>query len=222
MEQSETIGALAKALCNVQAQLEGAKKDSTNPFFKSKYADLASVWDACRDLLGKNNLAVVQAFSVIEGRDLVVDTTLMHTSGEWVKGQLAVPLSKNDPQGVGSAITYARRYALSAIVGICPEDDDAESATTRPKPQEKAKPQEKPKPVEATDGAYIDLVWLKESLAKLQKAGQAGWSNVNTLKYIEEKYQVVGKSLSIVVPNLTEKQAMELALEVGTALTALG
>ena len=139
MNQSDSIGSLAKALCNVQSQLEGAKKDSLNPYFKAKYADLASVWDACRDLLGRNELAVAQTSSVIEGRDLVVDTTLMHSSGEWISGQLAVPLTKQDPQGIGSAITYARRYALSAIVGISPEDDDAEAATSRPKPAKPTK-----------------------------------------------------------------------------------
>lgn len=141
MQKSETISELAKALCNVQSNLEGARKDSVNPFFKSKYADLASVWEACRDLLSKNGLAVVQTSSVIEGRELVLDTTLLHTSGEWISGQLSVPLVKSDPQGLGSAITYARRYGLSAIIGICPEDDDAESATPRkPEPKQPAKP----------------------------------------------------------------------------------
>ena len=219
MQQSDSIKELAKALCNVQSQLEGAKKDQTNPFFKAKYADLASVWGACRDLLGKNDLSVVQTTSVIEGREFVLDTTLLHTSGEWISGQLSVPLVKNDPQGLGSAFTYARRYALSAIVGICPEDDDAENATQRQK--ETPKPQEKPKLKETIIG-HVDLIWLKESLGKLQKAGLNEWSNANTLKHIENKYQVVGKSLSIVVPNLTEKQGAAFSLEVATALTSLG
>jgi len=149
MEQSDSIGSLAKALCIVQSQLEGARKDSKNTFLKSSYADLSSVWDACRDLLHKNELAVVQTSSVIEGRDLVVVTTLMHSSGEWIRGQLAVPLTKQDPQGIGSAFTYARRYALSAIVGISPEDDDAESTTLRNKPDTAKKPsQEPPKPAQ--------------------------------------------------------------------------
>ena len=184
MNQSDTIGSLAKALCTVQSQLEGARKDSLNPFFKSKYADLASVWDACRDLLGKNELAVVQTSSVIEGRDLVVDTTLMHSSGEWISGQLAVHLVKQDPQGLGSAITYLRRYALSAIVGISPEDDDAEAATSRSKP-EKPTEKELKKAIEKTEGEH----WCYHHGVPFFKKGnmkgyahktETGWCNEQT------------------------------------------
>uniref|UniRef100_A0A6M3KSV1 Putative Erf family protein n=1 Tax=viral metagenome TaxID=1070528 RepID=A0A6M3KSV1_9ZZZZ len=131
MIKSETIGELAKALCIVQGKLTGAKKDSINPFYKSKYSDLASVWDACRGLLSENGLSVVQTSSPSGENTTIIDTTMIHNSGEWISGSMQVPLVKNDPQGVGSAMTYARRYGLSAIVGVCPEDDDAESATKR-------------------------------------------------------------------------------------------
>ncbi len=126
-EHSPTIGALGKALSLAQGAMEGAKKDSENPHFRSKYADLASVWAACRAPLAANGLAVIQTTVPEQGGVLVV-TTLVHESGEWVRGRLFMPAAKQDAQGFGSACTYARRFALAAIVGIAPEDDDANAA----------------------------------------------------------------------------------------------
>lgn len=128
MEQSETIGALAAALAKAQGAMRGAIKDANNPHFKSKYADLASVWDACRDALSANGLSVIQAPGPCEGNQLSVTTILAHSSGEWMRERLTIPLSKVDAQGYGSAVTYGRRYALSAMVGIAPEDDDGNAA----------------------------------------------------------------------------------------------
>jgi len=138
MNKSDTIAELAKALSSVQGKLEGATQDSTNPYFKSKYADLSSVWNACRKLLTENGLSVAQTCDEIEGR-LIIETTLLHSSGEWISGRLALNPVKNDPQGIGSAITYGRRYSLSAMVGICPEDDDAEAGMGRKKQQSQPK-----------------------------------------------------------------------------------
>lgn len=144
--RSESIGALAGALAQAQGEMEGAKKDAANPFFKSKYADLASVWDAIRGPLSKNGLAVLQfprspTHGVIE-----VETMLCHSSGEWVAETLTMPASqwvrekdrdgkyigdpyeKFDVQTIGSAITYARRYGLQSICGVAPEDDDGNAA----------------------------------------------------------------------------------------------
>ena len=128
--QSENINELAAALSKAQGKITGALKDSSNPFFKSKYADLASVWDACREQLSANGLAVVQSLSN-EADNIIVITTLVHSSGQWMRGSLAVKPVKHDPQGIGSAITYARRYALAAIVGVAQIDDDAEAAMGR-------------------------------------------------------------------------------------------
>lgn len=144
--RSESIAELTKALCRVQSELKGAIKDSTNPFYKQTYADLASVWDACREALGKNGLAVIQTTEAIE-HGVIVETLLSHISGEWISGRLQMKPQKEDPQGIGSAITYARRYALAAIVGVCPADDDAEKTTEREKDgsPEKGKKEEKGK-----------------------------------------------------------------------------
>jgi hypothetical protein len=130
--QSESIGALAAALSKAQADITGALKDSSNPFFKSKYADLASCWDACRKQLAANNLAVIQTIYVHwDSGQTMLSTTLAHSSGEWIRSDLPVLAKDLSPQAQGSGITYARRYALAAIVGLAQVDDDAEAAQGR-------------------------------------------------------------------------------------------
>ena len=126
--KSDAINELAKALAKAQKEIEGAHKDSTNPFFKSSYADLASVWDACREPLAKHDLAVVQT-THMDGDKTILDTTLMHSSGQFITGSYLLTPKVNDPQGMGSAMTYARRYCLAAIVGVFQVDDDANLAS---------------------------------------------------------------------------------------------
>lgn len=128
--QSEAINELAAALAKAQGQITGALKDSANPYFKSKYADLASCWDACRKPLSDNGLAVLQTTEEKDGH-LYVVTTLAHSSGQWIKGWLPVKAKDDGPQAQGSGLTYARRYALAAIVGLAQIDDDAEAAQGR-------------------------------------------------------------------------------------------
>lgn len=132
-EQTErpSLKNLAAALCKAQADMEGAKKDAKNPHFNSKYADLASVWDAIRVPLTKNGLSIVQLPRSMQG-GVEVETILLHTSGESLSSVLAVPASKSDAQGFGSALTYARRYSLMAMVGVAPEDDDGNAAAHKP------------------------------------------------------------------------------------------
>jgi len=132
MNQSESIAALAAALSKAQASITGALKDSANPFFKSKYADLASCWDACRKPLTDNGLAVIQTIEAGEGRAVLV-TTLAHSGGEWIKSYCPILTKDDSPQALGSAITYARRYALAAMCGLAQVDDDAEAAQGRHK-----------------------------------------------------------------------------------------
>jgi len=128
--KSETIGALAAALAKAQAAITGAVKDSANPFYKSRYADLEAVWEACRKPLTDNGLAVVQT-SRYTPDGLILVTTLLHSSGEWIAGEMPVLVKDNSPQAQGSGLTYARRYALAAIVGIYQTDDDGEAAQGR-------------------------------------------------------------------------------------------
>jgi len=131
MQQSELINELATALAKAQGEITGALKDSANPFFKSKYADLASCWDACRSALSKNGLAILQAPSTTENGHLNLATTLMHSSGQWMRSELSVTPKDDSPQAFGSALTYARRYALTAMVGVAQVDDDGNAASGR-------------------------------------------------------------------------------------------
>jgi hypothetical protein len=138
--KSDAIAELLAALSQAQGEIQNAKKDSDNPFLHSKYADLASCWDVARGPLSKHGLSVLQIPSA-SGTRVTVDTILGHSSGQWIAGELELKAYKEQkgggfaesdmPQAIGSAITYARRYALSAMVGIAGEDDDAEAAMGR-------------------------------------------------------------------------------------------
>ena len=130
MNKSESIKELATSLAKAQGSIKGAIKDSSNPFFKSKYADLASVVEAIRSAFAANGLSYIQTVEPSQADEVRVETMILHSSGEWIScGVLALPVSKVDAQGYGSALTYARRYSLSAAVGIAPEDDDGNAAT---------------------------------------------------------------------------------------------
>ena len=140
MNQSDSIANLTLALSTVQGKMSHAVKDSANPFFKSKYADLESVWDACRDLLAINGLAVAQFPGTYCELDhsMSLTTILTHESGEYISQEMSVPVTKPDAQGAGSCLTYMRRYALAAVVGVVQADDDGNAASS-PKPVVKAK-----------------------------------------------------------------------------------
>lgn len=130
--QSENITELAKALLNVQRTMQPIVKDAENPFTKSWYASLNSVMDACRDALIENGIWLCQyPVPVEQPNSLGLVTKLTHAeSGQWQSSLAVVPLPKADPQGMGSAMTYARRYALTAMLGMVTEDDDGEGART--------------------------------------------------------------------------------------------
>jgi hypothetical protein len=129
--QSETIAELAKALAAAQGEMGHATKDVSNTFFKSKYADLPAVIDAARPALAKNGLAVVQVTEFDEQGNVGLMTQLMHSSGQWVRGWYPIRPVKNDPQGIGSALTYARRYSYQGMAGIASaaDDDDGNAAS---------------------------------------------------------------------------------------------
>jgi ERF superfamily protein len=128
---SPTRGKLAAALAKAHAAVAAAHKDADNPFFKSKYADLATVVAACKEALTSNGIAFPQpAWTDSEGR-AVVTTCLIHESGEWMESDLAVKPKDPGPQALGSCITYLRRYGLAAAAGVAPEDDDGEASEGR-------------------------------------------------------------------------------------------
>ena len=129
---------LATAMAKAQAEIKTALKDSKNPHFKSSYADLTSVWDACRVALTKNGLSVLQITN-FDAADVWLETTLLHASGESISGRYPLRPQQQTPQGYGSALTYARRYALAAMVGVvADEDDDGNAASGRREVREEA------------------------------------------------------------------------------------
>ena len=143
MNKSESIANLALALNLAQQQMGGAVKDSTNPFFKSSYADLASVIKAVKDPLCANGLSYVQfPITSAGGNGIGVETVLMHKSGEWVSNEFTMPMVKSDPQAAGACLSYARRYGLSSVLGLPVADSDAEAAMMRGKSLELVEPSE--------------------------------------------------------------------------------
>jgi len=128
--QSEDIKELAIALCKAQSQISFASRDSENGYYKSKYADLYSVWEACREPLNKNGLCVVQQVDGLsECGGIVLNTVLIHTSGQWIKSVVVMTPSDNKPQTYGLCLSYARRYGLSSLVGVVQDDDDGNCAS---------------------------------------------------------------------------------------------
>lgn len=137
MLKSESIAALAKAIALSQLHVENALKSSTNPHFKSKYADLAEILNTVRPVFSANGIAIVQT-PTFESGVASVETMLCHESGEFISSVCSSPVSKQDAQGIGSAITYLRRYSLAAMCGIAQEDDDGQHAVQEQQTQRQA------------------------------------------------------------------------------------
>jgi hypothetical protein len=129
---SDSLTSLAPALAAVQAEVEHATKGKVNPAFKSKYADVTEVLDTIKPVLEKHGFSAPQFPGIREGAEgliVTLETLLLHKSGEWIRSEAATPLERVSAQGVGSAITYLRRYALTSIIGLGQEDDDGASAS---------------------------------------------------------------------------------------------
>lgn len=150
MKRSESIRELTTALAKAQGEMGDASKDGTNPHFGQSYATLSSVWEACRGALSRHGLAVIQTPSTTETGDMAITTLLSHAGGEWIEDTLVLVPRDKSPQSFGSAVTYGRRYALMAMVGIAPgEDDDGNAASGAGDGKAKkpaAKPKETPAP----------------------------------------------------------------------------
>lgn len=147
---SLSLVSFAPAFAIAQGKVKGAIKDAANPHLKSKYADLASTWDACREALSDQGISVLQFPSRADG-EVVVTTFLLHKSGEWMASSLALPVLQNTAQAIGSAITYGRRYGLAASVGVAPEEDDGSAAVGSHAQQQQPyrPPQQQPPPQQA-------------------------------------------------------------------------
>ena len=133
MEKSDSIVKLSKALVKMQSEMGAASRLSDNPYFKSKYADLNSVWEAVAEPLHNNGLAVTQLVGEYVDGTQSLESVLIHESGEWISCKSSIPLAKKDPHGAGSGITYLRRYNLASITGCLSELDDDANAAADPK-----------------------------------------------------------------------------------------
>jgi len=172
--QSEDITKLAKALLAVQKVLQPAVKDALNPFAKNKYATLNSIMDVCREHLIDNGIWLTQYPVPVEVGHMGLVTKLTHAeTGQWQSGLLMMPLAKSDPQGYGSAMTYARRYALSALLGIVTEEDDdgqggmpATKSTNRKRQVQQAK-----QPAEKDNASNAESEFEQDTRARKAKSG---------------------------------------------------
>jgi hypothetical protein len=167
MNKSENINEIAMALAKMQATLTGAIKDANNPFFHANYADLESIWQSIRKPLTDNGLAIVQVGG-FEGDKYTLITMLTHTSGQWISGSMAINPVKSDPQSLGSALTYMRRYGVAAIVGQVQVDDDGNVGSDKTKKTDvQVNPQGKPDRIESQAAMDLkDKTLITEPMAK--------------------------------------------------------
>lgn len=182
-EESMKNGSVAKAFVAAQKEFAPALKTSSNPHFKSRYADLAACVEAVIDALNNHGIALTQVTHECEG-GVMVETVFLHESGETMSGgKLYLPASKQDAQGYGSALTYARRYALMAACGIAPEDDDGNAATKSAPQQHKGKPYTSQDLQTTLD--YVGVAESPKALHNLYNQAKAAGANDAQLKRIE-------------------------------------
>lgn len=190
MERSETIIEISKALCLFQQKVGKVKKDSNNPFFKSKYASLADILDVIQQPLSECGLSIMQ----MPKGDNELETLLMHTSGEWILSSYSMKPVKNDPQSIGSCITYQRRYAIGSILNLnIDEDDDGNKASN----QGKQNNQQKPDSSNTKKIITRDLINNQEAMNKIcdwiyrsEEKAKGNGSRFSMVSLVESSYQV--------------------------------
>ena len=198
MKQSESIDKIIPAFIAFQSDMPSVPKDGNNPHFKSKYATLGAITEATRPHLAKHGLGFMQWMSNRDGLQLIV-TRIMHTSGQWMEdeGYILNP-TKNDPQGMGSAVTYARRYTLGASLGIITEDDDDGNRASEPAPVKKLPPVPKAEQLQEPDW-FNDLGELNDKGKLAAKSIHEGfaWEKI-------EKHYLIDKHTRKLVQDYIE------------------
>lgn len=172
MNRSEDISELAKALSKAQLAVENAAKNSANPHFRSRYADLAEIINTVRPVFSKHGISIIQSPTYLEGM-VSVTTMLLHDSGQYLMDTISCPAQKLDPQGIASATTYMRRYSLSAFCGISQEDDDGNAASNLPAAKQKPAPaptQAKKEPSNDDISEAVGKLQACANLSELKKA----------------------------------------------------
>lgn len=196
IEHSPTITKLMGAMHAVQGAVSGVAKDSKNPHFKNSYASLEAVVEAIRQPCQDAGLVVIQAPGEITNGNISVATMIAHAeSGEWIRSAVQLPLAKNDPQGAGSALTYAERYSLMAMFNLPPVDDDGEAAVVR----QPARPAAPP-PITGTDQRIADDIRRRVATAKTEADLSKITGDPDTVRAFKSLppnlQEAVGKSIS--------------------------
>ena len=188
MRRSESIKNIAKALAQFQAEVRNPANTETNPYFKSKYAPLNNILNLVRPLLSKHGLSILQSPSG-DGQNVTVTTLITHESGEWIESEpLTLKAEKATAQGAGSAITYARRYALSAMLGISSEDDDDGNFASGNKDENKSTANDTEKNKTDKPTTHDD-----DKPERNNKKFASFWGNVKKLGFTEEEvHEIAG------------------------------
>ena len=200
---SQDIKELVAALIKAQGEIKVAPRDRANPFFKSKYADLAGVWDACREALQNNKFAVTQVVSPSEGSGFVLKTILLHESGQYITSDFPLNPTADTPQGVGSAVTYARRYALAAIVGVVTDDDDDGNAASAPA----AKPFKKEWPAKQQYAPKPAFVSMPSGVITVPEHGLGGVAATKGTEALRDWWKHLSKEDAAILKEMPEKIA---------------
>lgn len=195
----------SQAFAKMQAEIRPAIKDSTNPAFRSKYADLAAIWEAIKQPLANHGFSVIQV-PQFEGDSIWLRTMVLHSSGEFIEGRYPLRPVKQDPQGYGSALTYARRYSISAMLGVVADiDDDGNAASTAPNPQREGLhnsptfTKEQQAPAE-TRAPLTPQAWAQMGIDRI-----ATFNSREELEAFEDKYQDKIVRLAESIPDMHRK-----------------
>lgn len=179
MRTSDSIKAIAPAFLAAQKQVKDATKTSTNPHYRSKYAPLEEVIAACKEALNSNGITYLQGGEKNDGEVLHLSTMLLHESGEWIESTLTMRPAKNDPQGIGSAITYARRYSLASICGVASEEDDDGNAASHAPESKKPATNPAPKAEPKTDRrAQYGRIQVQKGRKGVKDLTEAQWDGL--------------------------------------------
>lgn len=218
IQHSETITHLMKAMHAVQGAVDGVAKDAKNPHFKSRYASLESVVDTIRKPCQAAGLVVVQAPGAIEDGTISITTMIAHAeSGEWLRSVMQIPLSKNDAQGAGSAITYGERYSLMALFNLPPVDDDGEAAAVS---RQSAPPAREPVPPRPANGAITGQMQhggganaerVSKMLANIQSAMDGELDRLTGMSTFKVAYDSLTTAEKATVDRAVENQRRKLA-----------
>jgi len=214
MKTSESIIKIVPALLEAQKAMGAAKKDAVNPYYHSSYADLGSVMETCKELLNKNNITVLQPIM-----GTTVETILLHSSGEWMSSETPIVCKvEHDPQALGSAITYARRYGLQSMVFIPSADDDANTASNKPTTTPAAQPRMAYDPVAkqavpSTVKAPGTTIYCSEKQVQLiaillKQKGQSD-EELNAKYKVEHKKELSKAMASQIIDNLLKLPSID-------------